>query len=290
MRDATRSDSSIPKWLLTEHQRRNQTTLELREIFDQHRQRVMHLLKRVACETAGRLCVLGAGNCNDLQLDELLNTFEKVFLVDIDQTAVASAVARLIPETLRDRIHVAESTDVTGVFDYLQSIDKNDFHATQTNHLLSLLSHQQHIPMAPFDCIASTCLLSELIDSVFLAMGGNHPALAPVILALRRQHLRMMIQSLRVGGFGLVIFDFVSSQTLPELMRIDERILNSALVDAINEKNFFTGLNPFAVQAELKTHPDFLGLVTDVRLHPPWRWDLGHKQFAVSAISFRRSL
>lgn len=185
MRDAPMSDASLPKWLLTEHQRRNQTSLELREIFDQHRQRVMHLLKRVACETAGRLCVLGAGNCNDLKLDELLNAFEKVVLVDIDQTAVASAVARSIPETLRDRIHVAESTDVTGVFEYLQSIDKNDFHATQTNHLLSLLSHQQHIPMAPFDCIASTCLLSELIDSVLLAVSGNHPALAPVILALR---------------------------------------------------------------------------------------------------------
>ena len=121
-------------------------------------------------------------------------------------------------------------------------------------------------------------------------MGGNHPALASVILALRRQHLRTMIQSIRAGGFGLVIFDFVSSQTLPELMRFDESILNSALVNAINEKNFFTGLNPFAVQAELQKHPDFLGLVTDVRLHPPWRWDLGHKQFAVSAISFRRSL
>jgi hypothetical protein len=50
--------------------------------------------------------------------------------------------------------------------------------------------------MAPFDCIASTCLLSELIDSFLLAVSGNHPALAPVILALRRQHLRMMIQSL----------------------------------------------------------------------------------------------
>jgi len=284
------SDSSIQKWLLAEHQHRNQTTLELRSVFDQHRQRVMHLLKRVAREKAGRLCVLGAGNCNDLQLDELLIAFELIVLVDIDQAAVKSAVAHSIPETQRDRIHVADSTDVSGVFEYLQAIDKNDLHTIQTSHLLHLLSRQQHIPMAPFDCIASTCLLSELIDSVFLAMGGNHPALASVILALRRQHLRTMIQSLCAGGFGLVIFDFISSQTLPELMCIDESILNSVLVNAINEKNFFTGLNPFAVQSELQTHPDFLGLVTDVRLHSPWRWDLGHKQFAVSTISFRRSL
>jgi hypothetical protein len=143
--------------------------------------------------------------------------------------------------------------------------------------------------MAPFDCIASTCLLSELIDSIVLAMGASHPNIAPVILALRKQHLRTLIQSLRPGGSGVVIFDFVSNQTIPELMRIDERILNVALADAIHAKNFFTGLNPFAVQAELQTHPDFSGLVTDIQLHSPWRWDIGQKQFAVSAISFRRS-
>jgi hypothetical protein len=128
-----------------------------------------------------------------------------------------------------------------------------------------------------------------LLDSVILALGANHPLLVPVVLALRRQHMRAIVHNLSANGRGVCIFDFLSSQTLPNLMQIDESRLRQALMESINAKNFFTGLNPFAVQAELQTHSDFAGLITDIRLHPPWRWNIGTKQFAVSAISFLRS-
>ncbi len=280
---------SDPNWLMAEHQRRNQTTLNAHLLFAPHRQRVMHLLKQNASAAPGRLCLLGPGNCNDLDLVELLSVFKEIVLVDLDRAATELAVASTVGETMREHVHVAESTDVTGVFDRLHATDVKDFHSSAVNDLLRLLALTSQIPSTPFDCVVSTSLLSQLIDSLVLALGINHPSIVVLILALRRQHLRTLVQALVPGGRGVLVFDFVSSQSLPGLMQIDDSRLNQTLIEAINAKNFFTGLNPFAIQAELQTHTDFAGLITDIRLHPPWRWDIGIKQFAVSAISFCRS-
>lgn len=276
-------------WLLAEHQRRNLTTLNANALFAAHRQRVMRLLKQAAGDLPGRLCVLGAGNCNDLDLGDLLAEYLEIVLVDLDRAASVSAVTTAIDDSLRHRIHIADSTDVTGAFERLQVADTKDFGSDAAADLLRLFSAVPQIPFAPFDCIVSTCLLSQLIDSLVLALGLDHPSIVPLILALRKQHLRTLVQSLVPDGRGLLIFDFVSSQSLPNLMQIDEGHLNHTLIDAINAKNFFTGLNPFAVQAEMATHADLAGLIRNIRLHPPWRWDIGQKQFAVSAISFVRS-
>ena len=275
-------------WLLAEHRRRNQTTQNANTLFDPHRQRVMELLKQATGNSPGRLCVLGAGNCNDLDLVQLLAVFLEIVLVDLDRAATVSAVDSAVDDALRQRIHIAERTDVTGAFERLQVADSRDFDSVAAVDLLKLFSADPQIPFAPFDCIVSTCLLSQLIDSVVLGLGLDHPSLVPIILAMRKQHLRTLVQSLVPGGRGLLIFDFVSSQSLPNLMQIDESRLNQTLIEAINVKNFFTGLNPFAVQAELANQADFAGLITDIRLHPPWRWDIGQKQFAVTAISFHR--
>lgn len=276
-------------WLLAEHQRRNLTTLNANALFAAHRQRVMRLLKQAAGDLPGRLCVLGAGNCNDLDLGDLLAEYLEIVLVDLDRAASVSAVTTAIDDSLRHRIHIADSTDVTGAFERLQVADTKDFGSDAAADLLRLFSAVPQIPFAPFDCIVSTCLLSQLIDSLVLALGKDHPSIVTLILALRKQHLRTLVQSLVQGGRGLLIFDFVSSQSLPNLMQIDEGHLHHTLIDAINAKNFFTGLNPFAVQAEMATHADLAGLIRNIRLHPPWRWDIGQKQFAVSAISFVRS-
>ena len=279
---------SDSKWLLAEHQRRNQTTLDAHSIFDNHRQRVMQLLRPASGLKLGRLCVLGAGNCNDLDLVELAQLSEEIILVDIDRAATEQALANRLEESMRGKVRVAESTDVSGIFERLQAADVKDTRSLAAKDLLALLSVNPKLPCSPFDCISSTCLISQLLDSVILALGANHPSLVPIILALRRQHLRALVHNLSAGGRGVFVFDFVSSQTLPNLMQIDESRLNQTLIEAINAKNFFTGLNPFAVQAELQTHADFAGLITDIQLHPPWRWNIGKKQFAVSSISFRR--
>ena len=58
--------------------------------FSGHRQKVSALLGAGAEPRAGRLCVLGAGNCNDLDLASLLQAHREVHLVDLDAVALAA--------------------------------------------------------------------------------------------------------------------------------------------------------------------------------------------------------
>jgi hypothetical protein len=277
-------------WLLAEHRRRNLQTLDAAEHFQTHRAHAMQLLMQFAGTPPGKLCVLGAGNCNDLNLPELLSRFREICLVDLDRAAPELAVARRLSAPHLSRVHVAASTDVTGIYRLLQTATENPDIPLDSGAVLTLLAAAPpQFPGAPFDCVVSGCLLSQLIDSAQLALGANHASLFEVILALREQHLRTLVQTLAPGGRGLLISDFVSSQSLPQLMQIEASRLAPTLLQAIAAKNFFTGLNPFAIQNALQTNPQFAGTLADIQLHHPWRWDIGRKQFAVFAISFQKT-
>jgi hypothetical protein len=39
-------------------------------------------------------------------------------------------------------------------------------------------------------------------------------------------------------------------------------------------KNFFTGVNPFVIEASLKQHPTLAPLVARTAFHRPWIWQL----------------
>ena len=52
------------------------------------------------------LCVLGAGNCNDVDLKALTEAFEEVHLVDLDAPALEAAVERQgVKESPRMKLH-----------------------------------------------------------------------------------------------------------------------------------------------------------------------------------------
>ena len=293
------------QWLVAEHQRRNGTTLDAAALFADHRKQVTQLMvDAVLADQPQRACILGPGNCNDVDLNRLLSLFKHLHLqlVDLDPQATTWAVEKQVAPADRARIEVAPSVDLSGAVGYLQThcgpaSTSEARQAFDVNKLKSLLAEPVAIAGAHsdcdplngelFDCVLSSCLLSQMIDSLVLAIGPQHPSLVELVLTLRRQHLRTLVQALVPGGRGVLVTDFVSSQTLPNLMRIPESQLNGALFEAIAAKNFFTGLNPFAIQAELKSE-SLADEVTDVWLVPPWRWDIGVKQFAVAAILFKR--
>jgi len=57
---------------------------------------------------------------------------------------------------------------------------------------------------------------------------------------------------------------------------------------AIQAGNFYTGLHPAAL---LQTAGGLVaqGRLCDLQLHSPWRWTLGARAYAVTALSFRRT-
>src|SRR5690349_17998645 len=70
----------------------NRETSPSWQAFAAHRQQLTRLLAGRA--TGLRLCVLGAGNANDLDIEQLRSRFSEITLVDLDAEALARATAR----------------------------------------------------------------------------------------------------------------------------------------------------------------------------------------------------
>ena len=84
--------------------------------FAEHREKVTTLLQTGGDPERTRLCILGAGNCNDLDLPALLATHREVHLVDLDAEALRDGVAR---QDLADHpsLHQHGGVDLSGMLD-----------------------------------------------------------------------------------------------------------------------------------------------------------------------------
>src|SRR5262245_33792508 len=89
------------------------------ELYGGHRERVTQAVLDLG-RGGGRLCLLGAGNCNDVDLDRLAAAYREIHLVDIDAAAVARAVGRQAP-AVRARLFAHAPVDLTGI---LSSLDR----------------------------------------------------------------------------------------------------------------------------------------------------------------------
>ena len=85
-------------------------------------------------------------------------------------------------------------------------------------------------------------------------------------------------------GTALLITDFVSSDTLPQLKQVPDDELEPLLAGAIADRNFFTGVNPGVLMRQMES----IGGGAS-RLHPPWRWTMGSRTYAVCAVSMKLS-
>ena len=146
--------------------------------------------------------------------------------------------------------------------------------------------HQQ------YDVVVSCCLLTQLISGVLFTVGGDSPHYLPTVLAIRAGHLRLMKQLLKTDGRGLLVTDFVSSDTLPALANANDDAAVLAISRmAIDQRNFFTGGNPFAVKQNLEA---LLGNELPstpqpaIDIAPPWRWQLGSRYYLVTALGFSK--
>jgi hypothetical protein len=214
------------------------------QVFAGHRQRVTELLGRGATP-GSRLCVLGAGNANDLDLAALMQAYREVHLVDLDADAMARGAAR---QGVADNpgLHRHGGIDLTGALDALAALSPasavgDDAVAACAEEPVRSLSPA--LP-GPFDVAASTCLLSQLIAGVVQTVGEGHPRFLDLVQALRLGHLRLLTHLVAPGGLGLLITDIVSSDSFPALPSVAEEALPGVLAQLVRGRNFFHGLNP----------------------------------------------
>ena len=270
---------------------RNRQTREL-TTYDNHRRRVMELVSSLADQSqsdGSSIAILGAGNCLELDLPQLATRYHQVQLIDLDADALEVGVARQISagdsQTL-DRIHRLAPVDLA---EPLTSLTVDDFTELRlADTCLRLEATESQCPVMPADRVVSACVLSQIIDSLSLLVGQQHAQFPIFLQAVRRGHLKRMLDWLVPGGVGLLITDVVSSETAPVLEQMPDQQLPRFLQQCLQSGNFFAGLHPGQMMQDLTHYQPISSLVREVVMHPPWKWQMGPRFYAVYAVSFRK--
>jgi hypothetical protein len=249
--------------------------------FTSHRQHVTELLSGRA--EGLRLCVLGAGNCNDVDLRQLVPRFRQIVLVDLDVAAVTRAAQRQ-PAAVQSVLELRAPIDFSAQGELASGTTEASPSGLAIAKRLS-----GTIDPEPFDIVASTCVLSQLVDQVRAQLENESERCLQVVQQVREVHLALLLQLLRPGGRGVLISDMVSSDTAPELNHAAPQELPELMAKLVSRKNFFTGINPFVIDGLLKQHPLLAPLVARSAFHRPWLWQLTpSRAYLTFALSFQR--
>jgi hypothetical protein len=214
-----------------------------------------------------RLCVLGAGNCNDLDLERLAELFTEIHLVDIDDRSMMRAVARQ-PEAVRARLHRHGGVDLAGLSARRlarwkravpDAAEIEDAAGASLEGILGAVG-------GPYEVVVSACVLTQMAFALRDVLGERHPALDAVRFALMRTHLSTLAALTAPGGIALFVSDVVSSSSYPVAEPLPEgRTLMDVLRDVVR-----SGAGYFAANPELVA-----GLLAEVgtpELLDPWLW------------------
>jgi hypothetical protein len=275
--------------LTLEQRRRNRESDEAWAVYAPHRERVTAILRAALSGPSQRLCLLGPGNLNDIDLTALMPSLREIVLLDVDDDAPSRGLGR---QGWRGdaRTRVVAPVDLTGALARLAEIvpDRPADDGAIVACLQALAEPPDLGLSASCDVAASVGLLTQLIDAVVQTVGDGHPAFWTVVAALRRQHLRLLLDLVRPGGTAVLVTEVVSSISCPALLEVQEADLPGVLQDAIASRNFFTGTNPAAMQWLLATDPALASRVSEVVLTSPWVWPFGDRSYAVYGVVMRR--
>src|SRR5450432_1744681 len=178
-----------------------------------HRRRVMDELPKVT----GDLCVFGAGNCADIDLEYLAKRFSEVHLVDLDGEAIERSRDRQ-SQTVRDRIVLHPDLDLSGFLDRLDAGPENFPQGAELGQSVLLAARGLIQSLGrTFDVTLSTCVLSQLALSYQEAWVVSEATSSSVVAATTALHLATLVGSTHSGGGGFMAFDVLSSDDLPAL-------------------------------------------------------------------------
>lgn len=247
--------------------------------YRRHRAQIMAVIQPYL--QSASVCILGAGNCNDVRLRDVARRARQVVLVDIDEGAMRSGVRR---QAVRADNIALVRCDLTGSLELFNrwsrrppSDQELDIAVDTFGDRAPYLGHQ-------FDLVLSMCVTSQLSDLLVATLGVDHPRLNDLIIAVRDQHIGLMLRHLLPSGKAVLITDLVSSDTVPRLARVPSGQLPDLVWELVSDSNFFTGANPAAVLALLRSDQRLAPLIRDVALLRPWVWRLGNRSFLVYGI------
>jgi hypothetical protein len=260
------------------------------ELYQPHRERLVRLLGAV--QRSEGLCVLGAGNCDDLDLPGLCREFGEVHLVDLDGAALEGALARL-PESARGRIVTHAGLDLSGT---IARLDRWGDGFPDQGELAAMAGQLAEALAArvgrTFDVVLSACLLSQLRLPAQETLLLGLPEWQRLFEAIDRAHLATVAALTRPGGTGVLALDLTSSLKLPELTAFTSPATWDGLAavanQAIASRRIALSVDP-AQLLGLLGQADLATSVERARLSEPWVWDTGGGVLAlVQALLFTR--
>lgn len=233
------------------------------------------------------LLVLGAGNCRDLDLGRLLQGFGVIRLADLDLEAVQTAAANWPAAAEQLQLH-APLDAAWPLLQELMAQQRSDAVVPLSERWPAFLRFLA-APHAPWDIpqtstVVSVCLLTQLIESLAQLVPSQSPEFVPALQALRMGHLRRMLHQTQPGGRVLLITDVVSSDTVPELRTLSPEELPACLRTQLREGNCFAGCHPDRLRNDVQILAAATGLISRLRIHDPWLWQMGPRCAAVYAL------
>ncbi len=274
----------LPPALLGYHRDNNRASADCAEPFADHRRRLTELIRS---EGSGEsLALLGAGNCNDVDLGMLAGTFRTIDLLDLDLEAVERARARQ-PAAVAERLRLRAPVDLSGGFDQLPGFRGTTLPAERLSNL-PIPALERVLAAVPdrFDTVVSCCLLSQLMHSCYLVCKG-HPQLEAIAAALAVAHLRALTDLCRPGGRIIFVTDAVSSETYPLEELWDQQPPAALLAQLEASGNFLSGTAPVMVRRVFAGRQTMLE--GPPRLIEPWLWRLSDQlSFLVYAYVLQR--
>jgi hypothetical protein len=244
-------------------------------LYAHHRARLTDSIAEMAPAPAspvGRLCLLGAGNCNDVDLARLAGHFAEIHLVDIDGAALARAVARQPPD-IRARLHRHAPVDLSGLSPRLGAWKKQpptfaEVEATAATGREAIVAR---LP-GPFDVVASTCVLTQMAFKLTEVLGEDHLMMGPIRQALVAAHLATLLGLTAAGGTALFVCDLASSNFYPLDELPPERDLREVMADIVDTEVFYQAANPTLVRRLLRRDETLRGRAGEPQLLDPWLW------------------
>jgi hypothetical protein len=239
-----------------------------------------------------RLVLLGAGNCNDVELPVLAGRFGTIHLVDIDGAAIERARQRQ-PAELRGRIQLHGGVDLTGLLDRLDRWRSRppDGAALEqaTGDGVAAIVGAPGLPVGRADLAVSCCLMSQLGWSLEAALTGasdggarggapaDDPEAEVVSLELRLAmiavHLRTLAALARPGGAALLASDIVSSDLYPiDELPADADLKALAAELIAQQQVVYAGANPLLVSRVLRRDAVLKPAFAPVEVLDPWLW------------------
>ena len=242
-------------------------------LFAAHRARFSAELLAAAPSSGGRLCVLGAGKCNDLDLDRLAETFSEIHLVDLDPTALAHGVARQAPAT-RQKLKPHAPVDLSPLSGKRVSKwqrkppTRAELEAAEASTLAAIVSR---LP-GPFDVVASACVLTQVSFALRKALGEGHSMLGAIRASIMLTHLRELVSLTKIGGSCLFTSDLVSSSTYPLDRLPPDRSLTEVMREIVASGTSYFAAHPQLIREMLHHDAELAERAGEPEPIDPWLW------------------